>query len=292
MTFFLGTKGAIRLRRGTGQAVGALEDQIIPDDVNTVLNRIGFEKSLDNILTGDRISIQTSDSRGLICFPANTWSNNTVNNQISAYVNVNSAGGLRFFRSFADAVNNVRANELPVAAFSGAPIPIRVSVRDTSYNLLGCVNNYEFSTDRNMIDTTALDDKFKQMWSAGLISGSGKIDCAFNYQSSGATEPSLVMLQLIQRLDIGSEFDLQLYLTDKSNDSSVTSVYYSMTAAVTRAGVSVQAGQIIDCSIDFVSTDEVRLLVGEPVGFVITTEAGDPLEQEQNLDDLLTQETD
>ncbi len=286
MTFFLGTKGNVRLRRGTKVQLGSLQDQIIPDDVNTVLNRLSFDGALENILTGDRVDISTTDARGLVCFPASTWSDATVNDTISAFVNVNAMGGLRFFRNFQDAVNNTRANEIPLAAFAGDPLQITVRVRDVNFNLLGNVVGYEFNTDRATIDTTALDDRFKRQISAGLISGAGRIDCAFDYATTGATESPLLMLQLIQRVDIGSEFDLALYLTDKSVDESVDTIFYDLTAVVSRAGVTVRAGDIIDCSIDFVTTGDIRLVYGKPADYILK-EDDDRITLDQSLDFLL-----
>lgn len=286
MTFFLGCKGNVKLRRGTKNPLGSLQDQILPDDVNTTLNRLSFDGALENILTGDRVDIGTEDDRGLVCFPANTWSDTTVNNTISAFVNVNAIGGLRFFRTFQDSVNNTRANEIPLATFSGSPLEITVRVRDVSYNVLGQVNDFEFNTDRATVDTTALDDRFKQQLSAGLISGAGRISCAFDYTTSGVTESPLLMLQLIQRVDIGSEFDLALYLTDKAVDPNVETVFYNLTAVVNRAGVQVKAGDIIDCSIDFVTTGEIQLVVGKPSEYILK-EDEDRIELDQSLDFLL-----
>jgi hypothetical protein len=210
---------------------------------------------------------------------------------MSAYVHLNAAGGLRFFRTFQDAVNNNRPAELPLAAFTGDPLPIIVRIRDVAYNVLGCVKGYEFSTDRETIDTTTLNDRFRQQFSAGLISGSGRIDCAFDYQTSGISEAPLLILQLIQRLDVGSEFDLALYLTDKAVDPSVDNVFYELKAMVVRSGVQVQAGDIIDCTVDFVTTGEVRLLVGKPADYILK-EDDDRIELEQSLDFLLQEEED
>ena len=291
MTFFLGTKGNVRLKRGTKIQYGSFSDQIKPQDVNTALNRLGFDGSLDNILTGDRVTIDTADSRGLVCFPASTWSNNAVNKGIAAYVNVNALGGLRFFRTFQDAVNNDRTKEINLAAFSGAPIEITVRIRDFGFNVLGQVVGYEFNTDRETIDATSLDDRFKRQFSAGIISGAGRIDCVFDYQTSGLKETPLLLLQLIQRTEIGSEFDLALYLTDREVDPSVDNIFYLVTAVVTRAGVQVRAGEVIDCSVDFVTTGEIRLLYAKPSNTILLdTPLGAPsasLGLEQTLDDLL-----
>jgi len=291
MTFFLGNQGNVKLRRGSQFQYGSLQGEINPDDVNTNLNRIGFDGAIDNLLTGDRIEISTTDPRKLAFFSGGTWSDNTVSDALSAYVNVNAAGGLRFFRTFADAVNNVRAAEILVEPFAGAPIPVSIFVRDTTFNILGCIQSYEFSTDREAIDITALSDKFRQQYSAGLISGSGRISCSFSYETSGVSEPALLVMQIIQRVEIGSACDLGLYLTDQAVDASVETVFYDLTAVVTRAGVQVGAGAAIECTIDFVTTGDIRLVFGRPSDYILKEDT-DRINLDQSLDFLLTEETD
>jgi hypothetical protein len=210
---------------------------------------------------------------------------------ISAFVNVNAAGGLRFFDSFEDATNNTRANELALYAFAGAPLQIEFAVRDAVYNVLGNVVDYTLATDREAIDSTSLSDRFRQLYSAGLLSGSGTITCAFDYTTAGITETPLLMLQLIQRLELGSAFDCALYLTDKSVDASVNDVFYQFDAMVTKAGVQVAAGDIINCTIDFVTTGEIRLLVGSLEDYILK-EDDDRINLEQSLDFLLKETED
>lgn len=290
MTVFLGSHGIVKLRRNAGQQVTSIPDTINASDINTNLNRIGLETSLDNLLTGDRVDVTTNDPRGLVCFSPSSWLSGSVEKNISSYVHVNAAGGLRFYPTFADAVNNNRAQELTVLTFEGAPIPIIYSVRDISYNTLGNVVSYQLNTDRETLDTTVLSDKFKNQYAAGLISGSGTIDCIFDYTTQGEQETPLLMLQLIQRLDIGSEFDCTFYLTDTSIDPNVQTIFYQATSLVTRSGVEVDASDIIRCTIDFVTTGEVRLLVGRPADYILK-EDNDRVVLEQSLGFLL-QETD
>ena len=291
MTFFLGTKGNVRLRRATSANIGELVDRVDSADINTSLNRLSFDGAGENLLTGDRVDISTDDARGLLFFNTNVWSTATVERSISAYVNVNAAGGLRFFNAFEDAINNVRAEEYALAGFAGDPVPIRYQVRDVSQSVLGNVTDYTFATDREAIDATALSDKFRQLYSAGILSGSGSINCAFDYTTAGVTETPLLMLQLIQRLDIGSEFDCGLYLTDKTVDATVNNVFYAFTAMITKAGVQVTAGDIINCTIDFVSTGEIRLLIGQ-IDEYILKEDDDRINLEQSLDSLLKETED
>jgi hypothetical protein len=290
MTFFLGCKGNVRLRRATSVQIGALQDQIAPSDVNLTLNRLSFDSAGENILTGDRIDISTSDPRGLLCFAPAVWSSGVAESSISVYANINAAGGLRFFPTFTDAVNNTRANELALNAFTGDPLQIECRVRDVSYTVLGNVTDYTLATDREAIDTTTLTDKFRQLYSAGLLSGSGSINCAFDYTTTGATETPLLMLQLIQRLELGSAFDCALYLTDSENDASVTDVFYLFDAMVTKAGVEVRAGDIINCTIDFVTTGEIKLLIGS-IDEYILKEDDDRISLEQQSLDFLLKET-
>lgn len=291
MSVFLGRYGNVRLRRGLRRPYGRLEDEIKPDDVNLALNRLSFDGALDNLITGDRIDLITEDVRGLVCFAASAWSSATVESTISVYVNVNAVGGLRFFYQFENAINNNRAAELTLASFAGDSLNITVTVRDVSANILGNVTSYTLNTDREAIDVTSLSDKFRRQYSAGIISGSGSIDCLFNYLTTGIKEQPLLMLQLIHRVDIGSEFEVALYLTDKELNPSVDNVYYEMQAMVTQTGVTVDAENIIRCTIDFVTTGEIRLLVGEPAGYVLK-EDDDRIEIEQSVDYLLKEAED
>ena len=178
MTFFLGNYGNVRLRRGTSPVLGALQASIAPDDISLVLNRVGVDNSIDNLFTGDRVDIETTDSRGLEFITASNWSTGTIENSFSAYVNVNAAGGLRLYPTFQSAVNNVRTEEVAFQAFTGDPLSVSITVRDVSFNVLGNVTNYEFNTSREAIDITALQDKYKQQYSAGLLSGAAASNAA------------------------------------------------------------------------------------------------------------------
>lgn len=291
MTFFIGTKGNVRLRRGTDVSLGTISSAVGPDDVQTTLNRVGIEGAVDNLFTGDRVDITTSDARGLDFIPASNWSSGVTEDTFSAYINVNAAGGLRLFSSFADAVNNTRANEIALEAFTGAAIDVEIGVRDVGFNILGNVTNYEFQSNRESIDITTLSDKFRRQYSAGIISGSGRIDCAFDYITSGVKETPQLLLQLIQRLDLGSAFDLALYLTDKEVDPNVDNIFYLLTAVVTSSGVSVAANELITCTLDFVTTGDVRLLVGKPSQYILK-EDDDRIRVEHSLDYLLQEDTD
>jgi hypothetical protein len=291
MTYFLGALGNVRLRRNNENTLSTVVKNA---DVTTVLNRVGVEGAIENLLTGDRITISTEDPRGLLFFETSSWVDGEGIEQrtFSAFINVNAAGGLRFFPTFSDAVNNNRSTELQVKEFTGNPITIRITVRDVAANVLGCITNYEFNTDRESLNTTTLSDKFKRMYSAGLISGSGSIDCVFDKETSGVKETPLLALQLIHRIDIGSQFDCLLSITDSENDPALTAsdnIYYEFEAMVIRSGIQVAATDVITCRIDFVTTGEIKLLVGRPSGYVLKEDDDRIALNQDSLSFLLTE---
>lgn len=290
MTFFLGQYGKVKLKR---KSALSFPTSILPADVNTVLNRFGFDGSLENLVTGDQLRIVTDDPRGLDFLPSSTWPDGggATLNEIVAYCNMNVIGGLRLFDTFSAAINNNRAEEYPLESFTGDALPIDVSIYGSVERVLGDVTGFSFNTDREALDTTTMSDKFKKMYSAGLISGSGSIDCLFNTQNSGLVENSLLMLQLINRTTIGSEFTCFLQLIEDDIYPGVQDVYYEFDAMITKTGIEVSPDKVISCVIDFVTTGEIKLLIGEPSGYILKEDT-DRLRLQQNLDFLLTEITD
>ena len=211
---------------------------------------------------------------------------------IRAYVNVNQVGGIRLFEDFNDAVNNERAGEYALAEFYGEPIEVTVGVRDTRYNTLGSVTSFEINTDRAAMETTSLSDKFKQQYSAGLLSGNGSIECLFSYETVDNQDVPLFLLQVINRLDVGSDFKALLSLSSIEQSSTFREeVYYDIEAVVTRAGVTVTSDALVACSVDFVTTGEFKIRVGIPPEYILK-EDDDAIYLEQGLDYLLKEITD
>jgi hypothetical protein len=290
MTYFLGQHGKIKLSR---KAAETFSSSVLPADINTTLNRFGFDNSLENLITGDQLGISTTDPRGLDFLPSSTWPDGggATLNQVVAYANVNAIGGIRLFQTFTDAINNNRAAEYPLEAFTGTAILIDVQIYGSVERVLGDVTGYNFNTDREALDTTTMSDRFKRMYSAGLISGAGSIDCLFSVSNSGLTENSLLMLQLINRINIGSEFKCYLQITDSDAYTTTPDIYYEFAAVITRTGIEVRTDQVISCAIDFATTGEIKLLIGEPSGYILKEDT-DRLRLQQNLDFLLTEVTD
>lgn len=270
--YHLGNAGNLRIRR----AVGTLHPAVVTtDDVNVTAKRFSFDGAFDNLITGDRLEIATSDVRGLAFFTTAAWPSATIEDTIAVYVHVNQVGGIRCYEAFSDAVSDVKANALVLQAFAGGELTINVTIRDTEANLLGDVSSYTFNTERESIDVTSLSDKFRNQYNAGLLTGSGALDCLFSVKDDPryasecyGEELSILLLQIIQRLDVGAQFDLYLTLVEAGIESD-NGVFYEMSAIVTRAGVQVAAGELITCSIDFVTTGDFRLRLGSPKEYIL-----------------------
>jgi len=289
--YHLGSSGNIRIRRSVGRLPAT---EMRPADVNASLNRFSFPEAEDNIITGDRLSITTTDPRGLAFFAFNSWASGQIEDNIIVYAHINQAGGIRAYTTFADAIAGDRTgSEVQLQGFTGDPIPVLIELRDADYNLLGDVTSYSFNTEREAIDTTALSDKFRNQYNAGLLTGSGTIDCLFQPEADPCSdcsadtgrELSLLLLQVIQRVDVGAQFDLYLSLVDPGSGASY-GVFYELHAVATKTGVEVAPDELINCSIDFVTTGEFRLRLGSPAEYILQ-ETDFRIEQERELGFLL-----
>jgi hypothetical protein len=209
-----------------------------------------------------------------------------------AYVNVNAVGGIRLYPSFSDAINNERSAEYSLSQFFGEPIAINVTVSDTKFNTLASVTSYELNTDRNALDVTSLSDNFQQQYSSGLLSGGGSVECLFSYENVDIEETPLFLLQVINRISIGSAFKAVFAIASNELLSGFQQeVFYEVEAVITRTGVTVSADSLISCSIDFVTNGEIKLRVGLPPEFILK-EDSDAIYLESTLDYLLKEVTD
>jgi hypothetical protein len=289
--FVTGEQGCVQLRRRTGITVDSV---VNPEDINTLINRFSFEGAEQNLIQADRIEISTTDPRGLVFIDPSWWADGQVHHSAMVYAHINSMGGVRMFRSFEEAINNEKKNAGIVADFTGGPIPIKVDVRDTGHHRLGGVRRFTFNTDRAAVDTTSLGDLFTEQFSAGNITGSGTIDCYFQTQRGvcddgpSDSELSILLPQIILRTELGGQFDAILQLANAGDGKPV---FYEITAIATRTGIEVDPTGVITVALDFVTSGEFYLRIGEPSGYILK-EDYDRIMREQDIDFLLTEPTD
>ena len=158
--------------------------------------------------------------------------------------------------------------------------PILIQTRDTDYKFLAEVKGFEFTTERETVDITNLSDQFRKRYEAGLISGQGRLDCFWDHKSEicdpnrtcPVRELPLYLAQLCIRLTQGADFLGRFFIyrgRDEDPRFSENSVWYETECVVTNASVVVTATQLIETSIDFVTTGEIKLLVGVPPSLIL-----------------------
>ena len=284
------------LQRKTAQ--GDLFATINVDDVNTTKKRFSFDEA-DELITGDQIEISTTNGTDLLFIAAASWAGGSRESSFTAFVHKDDLGGIRLFSTFANAVNGGSTNALTLTAISSA-IPVKVSVQNAIYRMLGQVSSYELNTDVESVDITALSDYHRERYSS-LISGNGRITCAWDYEDSegsGTYDPPHYLLELVTRTKVGSEFGAQLYLkTSGYNPSGISSnlddeLWYEINAVVTQSAVSFNVGQPVDMTINFVTTGGVDLKINSDAANKILQEDSDDILLEQDTTAKLLQETD
>lgn len=279
MSIYLGTYGKVELKRkfdGT-----AIEKTVKPSDVSVLRKRMGFEKVRQGqLLTGDQVEITSTDNSALTFFSGYTRTS------IKRFIHVDELGGIRFYTSFADAINGGKANAVALAKPSGN-IEISISVKNNNFNLLAQVNSFELNTQKEVIDTTVLADEFRSQISS-LMSGSGSMSCFWEYTGDSVNELPQYLLQLILRTKVGSEFRARFYLKSGNHnpsgiaDNANDEIWYEFNGVLTSCASQFSPSSTVQFTADFVTTGPIKLEV--------LLRQADSLLQENSDDILLEQD--
>ena len=272
-------------------------------NVRRPLDRAQAEDSLYNFVTGDRVTIRTVSGQNLAFIPDAEFPDGRPHRSITRFVYLDQAGGMRLYRDFASALAGDKEgatvlNLLDISRLDPNTGPDGNSEVDNTYQLiemraeelgeagwrcLGEVTSYELVSERENIDTTALNQAYRQQYEAGIIQGSGRIS-AFWEHEFGLCEPgktdcprypevSYFLAAVILRLEQGADFGARFYLTKSDGENSPQSLWYDCPKCViTNCSVSVEATQIISADIDFITTGKIRLKQGFPVDRLLLEE--------------------
>ncbi len=278
MGVYFGQSGEIALKRDALQA--ALQTKLDPFDVNTSTKRFSVDHSSGSLLTGDEVEIGTVDGSNLELvnghnYPDGKW-----------FINVDPVGGIRLFNSFSKAIEGLTANALTLATPSSAK-DITIKTRNERYRHVANVRDFEMTTSREQVDLTNLGDEFRNQYEAGLISGQGTMSCIWEHsydtgdrknEYGAESEFAFYLAQLIVRTQQGSDFDGLFYIYRDSNNKK-NNVYYEANCIITNVAVSVNAAEVIDTRIEFVTNGVIRLKTGDTAGYILQ-ESSDKVLQE------------
>ena len=252
MTVYLGNAGNIELTRDSGDVIAGT---IAPASVNTAKGMFSFDFSFGAFVTGDFVEFKSTTTLSFVSGWAYTKGN--------WFVNVDQLGGLRLYNTYSNAVAGTSTGRVTLAV-PGASIAVSCTILNSVPRVLGQIVRFELSTDREAVDTTGLGDEFRNQYST-LITGSGSIECIFDYAVAGETEIAVYLHNLILRQQFGSDFKANLYILSEGQAQGVNaandSIWYEISGVMTQAAISCAAGDIIGSTFTFVTTGEIKLRV-------------------------------
>lgn len=273
-----GDDGYVELQRTSLEY--SLQTTLEPSDVNTTRKRFSVEGMSDSVITGDKIEISTIDGSNLELvnghnYPDGSW-----------FAYVDEVGGVRLYETFDKAISGGATNALTLVTPSASKA-ISLKARNVAYRPLARVKEFEFTTNRELIQTETLGSKFKEQYENGLIQGQGNLTCFWEhrYQISDPDvrqylkpEFSSYLARLIMRLDQGCDFNGRFFMYRESA-SSKNNCWWECEAQITNCAINVPAGGVVETRIEFVTTGKFKLKVGNTPGYLLQ-ESTDYLLQE------------
>ena len=291
----LGCGGQVELRRKSGDRVYA--SVVNASDVNPDKNRFSFDFPAEMLLTGDLLEIRATDGGPLDFITPGSWFVPGVYPDGKFYIHADGAGGVSLYRRFDDAVSGELAGRLDLQLPS-RDIPISVRVADNIDRIVGEVTTFTLNTSREAVDVTELGDEFRQQHSA-LISGSGQLNCFFDYErrrcdntsefSSTVIEMPVYLHQLLLRTQLGSGFWAKLTLAGRGpkpmgyGEDFDDEVWQEFEAIVTNVAIAFEPTQPVRSTIDFVTTGQLRLRTRMVTNYLVQEDGSSRLRVEENM---------
>ena len=288
MTVYLGDSGGIELKRTAGDAAPMT---LLDGDVSVEKRRFSpQEEMLGTFITGDQVDIQTVDGSNLHLVAGHNFPD------WRGFVFIDAMGGLRLFNSFEKAVAGKRDNAVELVEWPNRQ-DLTMKTRSDTFTSLAKITSYDFTTERETVNTTILGSQFVQQYEAGLIQGQGTIDCFWEHQyqlcdpdaCDGGVEFSSYLAQLCIRLTQGADFFGRFFVY-RDQDPGTNSVWYEAECIVTSASISVATNEAITSTIQFVTTGQFKLLTGIPPAYLIQEDGISLILQEDGASRLILAE--
>lgn len=288
MAIYLGSAGSIELIRKSLQEEKL--SVVNPDDVNVTRKRFSFDFDVGTFLTGDFITITSTDGVPLSFIGTDGWRDGNVHSSGNWYIFVDEIGGIRLYNTFNESLEGDSAAAISLVDIT-EDIPISVTVKDSAGRILGCVIQYELNTNREAIDVTTLSDSYREQYSS-LITGSGQLTAQWDYKNESNEETVNYLMQLALRTEIGGIFGAKFYIKSEGAapsagdfaDSQLNdSIWWEFDALITNSATNFATNQIIVSTVNFVTTGAVKLraqttvpskLLQEDSGFILLEQGG------------------
>ena len=278
MSVYLGNSGGVQVKR-QGEPVNV---QLQAADVDTTERRFSLDFDPDYagtrpspLITGDQVQFSSADETTDL-----ELVDGLTDTDVTRWVHIDQMGGIRLFDSYEKAVNGGKANAIELVK-PAADQKIVVDVVNVQYECVAQMRSYELTTQRETVDTSILGEEYRQFYDQGMISGQGTITAIWDFRYSSCVdnfdnEAALAnyFSQLVIRFREGSRF-CGYFTVYCDSDSAV---WYECDCICTSVGMNFSPGQVIDSTIQFITTGQIQLKQGEPPSYLL---------QEQGVDSEL-----
>lgn len=257
MSVYLGMTGLVKLKRDFDYLV---TETITTAKVNTTADRLTLSSPNTAFCSGDYVQLTRSGGNLDFLTGAGT--------QESYYVNVDAIGGIRFFTSWQASINNDAGTAVALLT-PGSSYDITMQLLEQAQRPVGDVTGYELSTQRDSIDVASLGEEF-QSNVAGLISGSGSLECLWQWDADSTNEEQANYFhQLILQQKTGSNFTADLYLKPADSNPGGANdqgkeLYYTIDGMITNVSFAFDVDDAVRSQIRFVTTGEIKLRFDDP----------------------------
>ena len=258
MSVYLGEQGTVQIRR-TGEPVGFL---LQPADIDVNAKRMSVE--FDGpcpFITGDQVEIQLTGAGDLELLDGVTGESD-----VTRWIYVDQAGGIRLYANFSDAISGGKANALALVEPSNSQ-DVTMDVVNVDYRCVAQMRSWEITTQRETVDVTLLGSEFRSSYDQGLISGQGTISAIWDYEFTKCQDLGFVedaelaqyFAQLVIRFKEGSKFKAHFFIYAGETEA----LWYECDCIVTSVGMNFSPGTVVDSQIQFVTTGVVQLKQGQ-----------------------------
>jgi len=277
MTIYFGDTGGIELKRDA--IAGAATTMLDPSDVNVDRRRFGLDdQDYTPLVTGDQVDIKTGDGSTLELVAGHNYPD------WRGFVHVDQLGGVRLYTTFVAAVTGGYDGALPLVTPSRSK-RIVIHTRNAAFRCLAKIRDYQFTSQREQIQTTTLGDEFVNQYEAGLISGQGQLQCIWEHQTAicdpsaeGNVEFPAYLAYLVTRVRQGASFVGRFVIYDGGDSSR--SVWYEADCIAISCTVTVPAGGVVESGIQFVTTGPFSLRTGFPQSFLMQEDSSFLLQED------------
>jgi len=270
MSIYFGNTGLIELKR---KADHAAYPSMEPADVSVPKRRFTTSIEANQVfIIGDEIEIKRTDQNEDKSFKNLQLVKDHDYPDWKGFISIDELGGIRLYNKFSDAITSKRTTALELVEPTETQ-NLRIKTRNTAWRCLARVKNFDFTTEREQINTTVLKENFRTQYDAGLISGQGTLDCFWEHKPSlcengygniNLTEFPVYLAQLCIRLVQGADFWGRFFIYKGDQANNVQSVWYEADCIVNDCTVNVPADGVVEASINFLTSGKVSLRTGYP----------------------------